>query len=67
MTRETLDDLFEAAAQDQARRADELENDEAYQRRVEAKRRSEIERQIKAGLRDANGDWIETEGGDEEE
>lgn len=65
--RETLDDLFEEVAAEQAKRADALDSDAAYQARLEALRAAQVEREIKAGIRDEHGDWIIDEDADADE
>lgn len=64
-----LGDLFESEATRQRAQADAQDANPAYVAAVEAKRRAEIDTQIRQGLRDGNGDWIETDDalGDEEE
>ncbi len=64
--RETLDDLFDHAVDNQRKRADEIDADKAYQARAEAKRKTEIKRHIAAGIRDENGDYIMTDEDDDQ-
>lgn len=59
--RETLDDMFESVARTQSAEADADDADPARQAAIAEKRAAEIQRQIKAGLRDENGEWIEDE------
>lgn len=58
--RMSLDEMFEVVAEEQTKRADKLDNDPDYQARVEAKRQAQINNEIRQGLRDENGDYIET-------
>lgn len=56
---ETLNDMFEDVARQQGEAASVRDVDPIYQANLEKKRVAEIERQIRQGLRDENGDWIE--------
>ncbi|MET4240329.1 hypothetical protein [Bradyrhizobium sp. RT10b] len=62
----TLDDLFGDYEAERLKQIEKEENDPAAIARREAHRRAEIEREIRQGLRDANGDWIERPEADEE-
>lgn len=66
----SLDELFGDYEKEHLERVRKDEADPAVQARLEAKRKEELEREIRQGLRDRNGDWIdqpETEEEDEDE
>lgn len=56
--RMTVADMAEITAKEQRKRADALDADPAYQARIRAKREAEIQAQIKAGIRGADGEYI---------
>lgn len=66
-TGKTLLDFFEEVAAYNRAQADRDDADSAYQARKEARRKRELEKDIRLGVRDANGDWIEQPETDEEE
>lgn len=60
------DQAFEEKAEENRREFDKANTPEAIALREE-KRKAEIEREIRQGLRDVEGNWIETEETDEED
>lgn len=63
--KQSLDDLFTEHEAEQAANIKQDTPEEIARR--EAKKQAEIAREIRQGLRDANGDWIEQPEADEEE
>jgi hypothetical protein len=55
----TLDDIFGEYEAERLKEIAKEENDPATIARRAAKRQAELEKEIRQGLRDANGDWIE--------
>lgn len=60
-----MDEFFEEVAREQLEKAKAQDADPAYQAQLAAKRKAEIEKEIRMGVRDDNGDIIENESSDE--
>ena len=60
-------DIFEEAAQSQRAKAIADDANAGLQRRLAAKRAAETTREIASGLREKDGNWIESEGQGEPE
>jgi hypothetical protein len=64
---QTLDDIFGEYEAERLKEIEKEENDPATIARRERKRREEMEKEIRQGLRDENGDWIEQPETDDED